>query len=210
MLYVLLQIYAGGGVNLYGKITTVFLVLASASYITSEHLLMWDVGWQFCFLGYFMMGYKLRQWGKTRKNNKTAILLILAGLAVNAALAYKNYLRGLKGLPVDVIQYYKNPISYMPLAPAEVIASCLIFAGFSVLDIKKDFSKLAGYTFLIYLFHMGICDVIYFVVGDKLIGNQAVEAIATILLSVAVFIISLLASVVYKMIQLKHYSKSEV
>lgn len=150
-----------------------------------------------------MMGSKLRQWGKSRKNNKIGLLLIAVGFAVNAILAYINYLRGLKGLPVDVIQYYKNPISYMPLAPAEVIASCLIFAGFSMLDIKKDFSKLAGYTFPIYLFHMGICDVIYFVAGDKLIGNQVVEAIAVIILSIAVFFISLLASIAYKMIQLK-------
>ena len=150
-----------------------------------------------------MMGYKLRQWGKSRKNNKIALLLIAAGLAVNAILAYINYLRGLKGLPIDVIQYYKNPISYMPLASIEVIASCLIFAGFAKLDIKKDFSKLAGYTFLIYLFHMGVWDVFCKVVGEKLIGNLVVEGVSTVLLSVSVFLISLLTSYIYRRMQLK-------
>lgn len=199
MLYVLLQIYAGGGVNLYGKATTIFLTLASLSYITSEHLLMWDVGWQFCFLSYFMMGYKLRQWGKSRKNNKIAILLISAGFTVNAILAYINFLRGLKGQPIDVIQYYKNPISYMPLAPAEAIASCLIFAGFSVLDIKKDYSKLAGYTFLIYLVHSGIWNNIFSAfLGDRLIENQIVEAISVVILSEIVFLISYFVAMIYK------------
>ena len=144
------------------------------------------------------MGYKLRQWGKVRKNNRNAILLIFAGFAVNAALAYINYLRGLKGLPIDVIQYYNNPFSYMPLAPAEVIASCLIFAGFSVLDIKKDFSRLAGHTFLIYLVHGGVWNVISTALGDRLIGNQAVETVAVVSISILVFIISMIAAIIYK------------
>ena len=164
---------------------------------------MWDIGWQFGFLSYFLMGYKLRQWGKTRKNNRTAMLLFVAGFAINIALAYGNYLRGLDGLPVDVIQCFKNPISYMPLAPIEVIASCLIFAGFSILDIKKDFSNLAGYTFLIYLLHPVVFDVIAIVIGDKLIGNQIIEAIAVMLLSSIVLLISFFIIQIYKKIDLK-------
>lgn len=82
-----------GGVNLYGKITIVFLVLASMSYITSVRNLKWDIGGQFCFLSYFLMGCTLRQWGKTRKNNKTALLLILAGNTINVALSYINFVR---------------------------------------------------------------------------------------------------------------------
>ena len=185
----------------------VFLALASASYITSEHILKWDIGWQFCFLSYFLMGYKLRQWGKVRKGNHTALLLISLGTAINVILAYINYIRGLKGLPVDVMQYYKNPFSYAPLAPIEVLASCLIFAGFSVMNIKKDFSKLAGYTFLIYLIHAGVWDVISTALGDRLIGNQIIESVSTILLSLMVFLISLLDAVVYRWFQMKHYAK---
>lgn len=190
-----------GGVNLYGKATIVFLALASLSYITSEHRLNWDIGYQFGFLSYLLMGYKLRQWGKNRKNNRVALLFILAGFAVNGILGYINYQRGLSGLPVGaVIQYYKNPFSHTPLAPIEVIASCLIFAGFSMLDIKNDFSKLARYTFLIYLFHAGIWDIISTLIGDRLIGNQWIEAVAVIMLSIVVFIISLLAAIIYKSI----------
>ncbi len=153
------------------------------------------------------MGYKLHQWGKVRKSNRTALLLISFGTAINVILAYINYIRGLKGLQVDVMQYYKNPFSYAPLAPIEVLASCLIFAGFSVMDIKRDFSKLAGYTFLIYLFHAGIWDIMSRVIRDGLIENQFVEGISVVLLSAVVFLMSLLAAVVYKRFQMKHYEK---
>ena len=144
------------------------------------------------------MGYKLRQWGKERKNNRTAFLLILAGFAINAILAYINYLRGLKGLPVDASYYADNPVSYGPLAPIEVMASCLIFAGFSVMDIKRDFSKLAGYTFLIYLIHAGVWDVVATVISNKLIGNQNIEFISVNLISIIVFFASFLVALVYK------------
>ena len=60
--------------------------------------------------------------------------------------------------------------------------------------------KLAGYTFLIYLFHIGVLNVITAVIGSKLIGNQAVEAVAVIFISIAVFFISLLAAIIYKSI----------
>ena len=176
----------------------VFLAVASLSYITSEHVLKWDIGLQIYFLSYFLMGYKLRQWGKERKNNRTAFFLILAGFAINAILAYINYLRGLKGLPVDVSYYADNPVSYGSLAPIEVIASCLIFTGFSVMDIKKDFSKLAGYTFLIYLIHAGAWDVISTAVGDRLIGNQNVEFISVFIFSIIAFFSSFLIAYVYK------------
>lgn len=144
------------------------------------------------------MGHKLRKWGMERKNNRTAFLLILAGFAVNAGLAYVNYLRGLKGLPVDASYYADNPVSYGLLAPIEVIASCLVFAGFSVLDIKKDFSKLAGYTFLIYLIQAGVWDAISTVLGDILIGNWIVETLSVIIITMAVFLLSFLGAMLYR------------
>ena len=189
-----------GGVNLYGKATIVFIILGSVSYITSEHQLEWDIGWQFYFLSYFLMGYKLRQWGKTRKSNRTALILISAGIALNLVLAYINYLRGLKGLPVDVIQFYKNPFSYAPLAPIEVIASCLIFSGFSIIKIKSDFSNLSGYTFLIYLIHAGVIDVLFTILSDRLFCNRILEYIFVIIISVGVFLISLFGAILWKRI----------
>lgn len=187
--------------NLYGRFTIVFLVLSSVSYITSEHILKWDIGWQFCFLSYFLMGYKLRKWSENRKNNLLAFVLILSGFTVNTGLGFINYLRGLNGLPVDVIPFKENPFSYAPLAPIEVIASCLIFAGFSVLRISKGFSKISGYTFLIYLIHAGVWDVLFQIIGNRPFGNPAIETGVVVASSIAVFTISLLAAMIYKKIQ---------
>ena len=79
-----------GGVDLYGKITPAFLALASVSYFTSEHVLTWDIGWQFCYLSYFLMGYKIRRWAADKKSNLIAALLIMAGCAINILLGVIN------------------------------------------------------------------------------------------------------------------------
>lgn len=146
------------------------------------------------------MGYKLRQWSKTRKNNKTALLLVFSGAAINIILAYINFVRGRNGLPVDVIQFAENPFSYAPLAPIEVIASCFIFAGFSVINIKRDFSRFAEYTFLIYLFHMGVWNVISHIFSDKLISNFPIELALIVIMSATVLCISLFLAIIYKKI----------
>lgn len=159
---------------------------------------MWDIGWQFCFLSYLLMGYKLRKWAETRKNNALAATLLVGGLAVNLCLGYVNYLRGLNGLPVDAIPYWLNPFSYGPLAPIEVVASCLIFAGFSVMKFKKNCAKLAGYTFLIYLFHGLIWEVTAIILGDRLLGSPVAETAMVVAVSAGVFGLSLFVAVVWK------------
>lgn len=196
-----------GGVNLYGKIATVFLVISSVCYITSTHTLEWDIGSQLCFLSLFLMGYKIRKWGTDRKNNLVALGLTSAGVAVNVGLGCINLYRGCSGLQVDVVFFKQNLFSYGTLSPIEVAASCLIFAGFSVLEVKKDFAELAGYTFLIYLFHAGVWDVIATIIGSKLIGDQVVEAVSVIFISMVVFCISLLAAIIYKNIALGGHSR---
>lgn len=186
-----------GGVNLYGRFTIIFLCLASVSYVTSDHILNWDIGLQLCFLSYFLMGYKLRKWGKKHKNNKLALLFMTIGIIINIGLGYINYLRGLNGLPLDVTNISQNPFSYGPLAPMEVVASCLIFAGFSVMTVKMDLYKLSRFTFLIYLIHAGVRDVIWEIVGDRVIGNAAIETGSVVILSIAVFSVSLILAVMY-------------
>lgn len=155
------------------------------------------------------MGYKIRRWAQGRKNNTLAFILLISGIAVNVCLGYINYRRGLSGLPVDVISFRENPFSYAPLAPIEVIASCLVFAGFSVMNVKKDFSRLASKTFYIYLIHAGVLNAITILIGDKLIGKPIVETTATIVISTVVFFVSLLAAVVYEHI-LPKFKKSEL
>ena len=62
---------------------------------------------------------------------------------------------------------------------------------------KRDFSGLSGCTFLIYLVHAGVIDVIFVLMGDRLFGNPSIEAVAVAIISVIVFVISLLFAEVY-------------
>lgn len=189
---------AWGGIDLYGKSATAFLVLSSIGYITSEHALNWDIGFQIYFLSYFLIGYKIRRWGAARKNNARGIILIVCGCGVNMALALLNYMRALNGLPVDVALFSENPVSFGPLAPLEVVASLLVFAGFSRLEIKLDLSRLAGDTYLIYLVHAGVLSVFQAAFGNHSYGSQTWETIAMIVQSAAVFLISWLVAVLYR------------
>ena len=66
------------------------------------------------------------------------------------------------------------------------------------MDIKKDFSKLARYTFLIYLIRAGVWEVVATVISNMLIGNQNIEFISVIIISIIVFFASFLVALVYK------------
>lgn len=105
---------------------------------------------------------------------------------------------------MNVTPFNQNPFSYDPLAPMEIVASCLVFAGFSVMKVNTDFHKLSGYTFLIYLIHMGIIDVATNIIGNRLlgIGNYGLELSVLIILSLGVFFVSLIIAIIYKRVSL--------
>lgn len=168
------------------------------SYVSSDHSLNWDIWLQFCLLSYILMGCKLRKWGKDHKNNCIASLLIIGGMMINVGLGYINYLRGLKWLPVDVSNISQNPFSYCSLAPIEVVASSLIFAGFSAMIVKRSFYRLSSYILLIYLIHPVIRDVCCRIVGERLFGNSNIESSLVVILSITIFLIFLTAAILYK------------
>lgn len=45
----------------FSKLAVLYLLAACLSEWTSVHLLKWDVGSVFCYLGYFMIGYIIRK-----------------------------------------------------------------------------------------------------------------------------------------------------
>lgn len=84
-----------------------------------------------------------------------------------------------------------------PQAPLIVVSSVLIFGGFSIIKINKDFGKLSGCTFLIYLFHAGVWDLLGFVV-KKVIGVSGDNRIIIPISILVVFCFSYLLSIAYK------------
>lgn len=185
------------GINLFGKISLVFLVLACIGNSTSTHILYWDIGEQFCYLGYFLVGYTIRLWAADRKNNFRAAAFVFGGVLVECMLLCVNYLIAYR--EVSVSEFWVKVFDIMPLAPFEVLASVLIFAGFSLLNINVDFSKLSSYTFLIYLLHAVVWDFMAFFIRRglyRIIDNRVLIPGCIVL----VFLISLLGSIVYRII----------
>lgn len=139
----------------FHKVTFVFLVFASISMWTSTSELSWDVGCSFEYLGYFMVGYSIRKINRG-KNNRKALLAVLAGILLELCAAELEYQQMVAGILESELKYS----IVGPSSPLIVLASVLIFYGFTVLDVKKDLTKLSSLTFWIYLIHVGIWEVI--------------------------------------------------
>lgn len=178
------------GEKLFAKITIIFFPLAMLCLWTSTHKLYWDFGVSFCYLGYYMMGYIIKKYC-SKKNNYMACLMIVLGILVEIGIAYFRYCQGIAGIADGKLKY-KLVEPYCPLPSC---AAILIFIGFSMLDIKRTFNKLAGITFEIYLFHAGIWDII-----NRFIKVEMDNRVVIPLSIIIVFVLSVLISIVYKKI----------
>lgn len=87
-----------------------------------------------------------------------------------------------------------------PSNPLIVLASLLIFWGFTILDMKKDLTKLSGLTLWIYLIHVGVWDFISKVIEltqGKNIFSKINGAIWIPIFVVVIFAISCVLSRLY-------------
>ncbi len=143
--------------NTFCKIAVVFLVFACLSCWTTENVrLYWSIGLSFEYVGYLLIGYVLR---KKQWNTRHRFTLIALGVLIAIGTAFiQYYFQIVQGIEENNLAY---PI-LSPYSPPIVVASVLIFSGFSKLRIPKlDLVvKLSENSFVIYLVHMGVLDVI--------------------------------------------------
>lgn len=113
----------------FRKIVIVFLILGSLSRWTTENIqLNWDIGQSFEYLGYFMVGYVIRK--DLKKDTGKGAFLILAGMLLEIATAFIEYqFQIVNGIGESELKY--RIVS--PYSPTIVVASLLIFAGFTML-----------------------------------------------------------------------------
>ena len=133
----------------------------------------------------------MRKMSMEKKSNGKGIALIAVGVLVEIGVSYLRYNQALQGIADEDLKYR---LVY-PLCPLIVLASVCIFAGFSYLNLKKDFSKLSALTFLVYLFHAGIWDLLVRVVYKM--GYEWNNLIAIPVCIIVVFIISTILSKIY-------------
>lgn len=180
----------------FEKVAGVFLVFSSVSQWTSTHTVYWDIGYVFGYLGYFMIGYVLRRNTMEKKSNLKGIILVLIGVFVQGfSVLYLLERQEFKGyLDISLLEKIVDPH-----CPSVVIASVLIFAGFSCMRIKKDFSKMASCTYLIYLFHAGVWGIMFRAI-KKILDLPGDNSMIIPVASITVFFISFILANMYQKI----------
>lgn len=189
---VVLRVKADIGLSTFYRMSWCFLILASLSgWTINDMLFKWNIGYSFCFLGYLMIGYTIRRWAEKRQHNGAGIWFLLSGGIIIFIIGWLRYGQGLRGIADTDLKYSLLG----PFNPLVVIASVLIFAGFSLVSIRWNFSQLSSISFYIYLFHGGVL-----VVVQKLLNilfSEMDSRIFIILTTVLTFGISWIASKIY-------------
>lgn len=162
---VILRLKNDIGFERFEKLAIVFIILASIAAWTTYSVTRWNPGSSFCFLGYFMLGYVIRK--KCSANNIKAFLFITLGILIEAATSYLRYRQVLLGIAeADQIMMKL----FAPTCPSIVLASICIFTGFAYLNAKINCSYLAPLTFVFYMMHGGVLQVIQTIGGEKILN----------------------------------------
>lgn len=181
----------------FGKGSLIVFVLTMISGWTSSSILNWSIAKAVCYLGYILIGYQIRKYYLSKKNNMKAILFIVGGIITELLVTYIQYTHSIRGL-AESDEKYSIIGNFNPLI---VIASVLIFAGFSQIKVNmKGLEFFSSLTFLIYFFHAGVIDLIlHFVIKyDTNIMNDCMVMIP--LMIILAFIISCVLSWLYNKI----------
>ncbi len=168
----------------FSKVSWVFIVWASLSYWTSTHKLYWDIGLSVLYMAYLMVGYEVRRRFYGKKNNARGVLLIVFGVLAEIIISMLRYVQAMKGVSDNELEYKL----VMPLCPLVVVASVLIFAGFSSIEIKRNFGRLPELTFMVYLFHP-----VYWTILSKVICTIGFTWDSRVLIPICVFILFLVS-----------------
>lgn len=130
----------------------VLILLCTISGWTSQQKFYWDLGRMFCYTGYYVMGYVLRDLLSRKKHNGKALLCIGLALAAELVITWIQYRHSMQGL-TESDEVYSLVGAFNPLI---VLASVLMFSGFCMLSSSVNCGWFAKRSFLIYLFHAGV------------------------------------------------------
>lgn len=160
-LYMLVGVYAlmpvgrrfVESVSLKQCTVTAFIFLLCATFSnwnTDYHDYQWTITKQICYFGYVLVGYVIRQFFCKRiPSPRQTVVLFLTAFIMGLGLSYLSWWQA-----NHHILFGRTPFSIGDsFFPLTLVYSLLVFAAFASLEIKFDFSKLAGLTYGIYLIH---------------------------------------------------------
>ncbi|MBR3660935.1 MAG: acyltransferase [Bacilli bacterium] len=182
--------------NIYYYIAIVLMCLYSG--LTTIITIRYSICNVMVYSGYLFLGYKIRKSLNNKKNNKVGSLLILSGFIILALLsiyAYNNYMLVYK-VQYKLLSTSNLVFSITNFGPFICLASSLIFAGFSKMNIKRDFTRISNKTFLIFLFHAIVISIIY-IFEDDILKIKPDIFLIMIINSILSFIISYILSCAY-------------
>lgn len=178
--------------EVFVKVVMGFAIVSCLSIWTANYDTNWNVGISFCFLSYVMLGHIIEQQIK-KKNNKKAIAFIWGGILLELVVLRIQYCHTIKGIS----EANENYSLIGPANPLILIAACLIFIGFTFLEIFKNkfIQIISKYSFYIYLFHAAIWDILEQIL--KVLNIGVTSWLIIPLSSMVTFLISLGLSIIY-------------
>ena len=193
MVPVILHVKTDIGEKKFAKMSVIFFLLAYPSgWTIAGSLFKWNIGYSFCFLGYLMIGYTIHKWSNRKQSKGKGVTFLLCGIGVLLIIGFLQYEQGMQGIANSELKYSLLG----PFNPLVVLASVLIFAGVSMIEVKKDFSKLSNVSFYIYLFHAGILVIVRKIV-EIVLGEPIDSRVFIILSTILTFVLSWIASELY-------------
>ena len=139
------------GSQVFAKMSVIVFIWGTIGCLLEKPSYYWTLGTIINLLGIFMMGCAIHEKIGEKKDRSKGILFIILGILAALLIAFiyvfGNYMKVIPGFIADILGKL-NP--YNPLVS---LGGGCMFAGFRLLDIKKDFFNLAEITFYVYLVH---------------------------------------------------------
>ena len=139
------------------RFPVIYLIWSSLSaWLSGSSMIAWNIGYSFCWFSYVIMGYFIKK--RTSKNNYRAFRDISGGVLLECLAGIVVYWHIIHGMDeIDLSYQYIDPF-----CPIIVIASVLIFKGFSEIktDLRIAWKGVSLHCLIVYLIHPFIWEVL--------------------------------------------------
>lgn len=189
----------------FKNLAWIYLIITAPGNLASCHDIKWSIGLSVSYLGYFMIGYIIKEEIKDKQNNKKAISFITLGIITIFIDVFFKYITQIS---TNISINSSSIIFENNFNPFIMISSILIFKGFSYLKFNKNIENLSKLTYPIYLIHIFVLLII-----DKITKKYMFIINPSILIPIKtllVFVISMFISNIYLFIKDKIENKTNV
>lgn len=187
------------GVQTFSKVAWTLLFVNCILAWGKDEVVYWDLAYVINYIGYFMVGCCIRDMiGREGGNNLGFVLFITLGLIFEVIAAFGAYWQ-FSGSEMIIATVFPSWTSNH--SPLIVLSSVLIFWGFSLLKINRSFSFLSGLTFVTYLVHAGLLQILQILSGKNFfnIYSETDSPILSIpIITLITFLLSMFAAYIYK------------